>query len=193
MVPSRDIIVIGASEGGLDAICSLTSGLPETLQAPVLIVLHTHQDGPGLLANVIGRCTPLPVSYGLQTAKIERGHVYFAPPGHHLTVFPPGYLALDQGPKENVTRPAADPLFRSAAALYGPRVIGVVLTGNGADGTAGLRAIKQAGGLIIVQDPGDAKARGMPYSALTHGRPDYRVPLAEIAPLLVCLVGGAGP
>ena len=100
MTGTRDIIVIGASAGGLDALCRLIGGLPSTFQASVLIVRHTHPDGPGMLANVLGRCTGLPVSYGSQATEIMRADVYLASPGHHLTVLRPGYLGLDQGPKE---------------------------------------------------------------------------------------------
>ncbi len=190
MTAARDIIVIGASLGGLEAICELTSGLPADLEASLMIVLHTYPGSPRLLADIIGRCTPLAVSYGGRGDAVERGHVYFAPPDHHLTVVPPSYLHLDQGPKENFLRPAADALFRSAAKVYGPRVIGVVLTGGGEDGTKGLRAIKAAGGLSVVQEPMEAIDPRMPLSAMIKNYADYRVSLHEMALLLVRLVTG---
>jgi two-component system chemotaxis response regulator CheB len=104
-----------------------------------------------------------------------------------MTVGPVGFTRLDQGPKENHTRPAADPLFRSAASIYGSRVIGIILTGGGSDGTRGLTAIEQAGGLAIVQDPGDARDPGMPMSALLDDNPDLCLPLSEIPGVIIRL------
>jgi len=104
-----------------------------------------------------------------------------------MTVGPIGFIRLDQGPKENHTRPAADPLFRSAASIYGSRVIGIILTGGGSDGTQGLIAIEQAGGLAIVQDPGDARDPSMPMSALLHDNPDLCLPLREIPAVIIRL------
>lgn len=188
MTPARDIIVIGASIGGLKAVCQITNGLPPELDASVLIVLHTSPESPRLLADIIGRCTPLAVSYGGHNQRIERGHVYLAPPSYHLIVVAPGSLRLDQGPKEHFSRPAVDALFRSAANVYGPRVIGVVLTGDDGDGTEGLRAIRAAGGLCVVQEPAEAKAPSMPLHAM-RDRPDYHVSLDDMAVLLTRLVG----
>jgi two-component system chemotaxis response regulator CheB len=118
---------------------------------------------------------------------IERGHIYVAPPDHHMTVGPIGFIRLDQGPREHYTRPAADPLFRSAASIYGSRVIGIILTGGGSDGTKGLIAIEQAGGLAIVQDPGDASDPSMPTSALLDNNPDLCLPLSEIPGVIIRL------
>jgi two-component system, chemotaxis family, protein-glutamate methylesterase/glutaminase len=188
---ARDIVVIGASAGGLEALSSLTASLPAWFPAAVMIVLHTGSGSPMSLAKIIGRLTPFTVSYAEQGDTIESGHIYFAPPDHHLSVTPPGSLWLNQAPKENFTRPAVDVLFRSAAAAYGARVIGVVLTGAGKDGTAGLQAIKLAGGLGIVQTPADAAHRGMPMSALQGANPDFCMPLNEIGALLTSLANGA--
>jgi len=116
---------------------------------------------------------------------VEPGHVYIAPPDYHMTVLCPGVVRLDQGPKVRFSRPAVDPLFRTAAEVYGPRVIGVVLTGYGEDGTDGLRAINAAGGITVVQDPNEATAAGMPRSALLGVRPDFNVSLSVTAALLV--------
>jgi two-component system, chemotaxis family, protein-glutamate methylesterase/glutaminase len=190
MAAVRDIIVIGASLGGLEALCKLTSGLPANLEASVMIVLHTSPDSPRLLADIVGRCTTLAVSYARQGDAVERRHVYFAPPDYHLTVTPSGYLCLDQGPKEQFHRPAADALFRSAAKAWGPRVIGVVLTGGGEDGTEGLRAIKVAAGLTVVQEPSEAIASSMPLTALRRDHQDHQVSLGEMASLLTQLVEG---
>jgi two-component system, chemotaxis family, protein-glutamate methylesterase/glutaminase len=120
---------------------------------------------------------------------IERGWIFVAPPDRHL-VLEPGLMRLDAGPKEHHTRPAADPLFCSAAAAYGPRVVGVVLTGGDGDGASGLIAIQQKGGIAIVQDPDDAVDPSMPQHALDIGQPNYSLPLTEIAPFLVRLITG---
>jgi two-component system, chemotaxis family, protein-glutamate methylesterase/glutaminase len=191
MTTARDIIVIGASLGGLEALCKLAAYLPAPFPAAVLIVLHTAPQGPRMLAEIVGRFTPLPVSYGRQDEAVRPGHIYFASPDRHLIVTAQGQLVLDAGAKVRHARPAADPLFQSAAAVYGRRVIGVVLTGGDHDGTDGLRAIKAAGGLGIVQRPAEALAASMPRSALLGADPDYCVSLDEMGALLVKLVGGS--
>jgi chemotaxis response regulator CheB len=162
---SRDLIVIGASAGGLRAIGHIAHLLPATLSACVLVVLHTSPASRGMLASVIGRRSTLPVKQAEHGDALASGQIFVAPPDWHLVVGARG-IELDQGPKVNRARPAIDPLFRSAALLYGKRVIGVVLTGFLQDGTAGLAAIKQAGGVAIVQDPLDAEFPSMPGSAL---------------------------
>jgi hypothetical protein len=130
---------IGASAGGLEALCKLAGSLPAWFPAAVIIVLHTSLQSPRLFAEIVGRCTSLPVSYGRRGDKVRPGHVYFAPPDYHLIVISPGLLGLDAGPKVWFLRPAADRLFQSAAEVYGPRVIGVILTGANQDRTDGLR------------------------------------------------------
>jgi two-component system, chemotaxis family, protein-glutamate methylesterase/glutaminase len=188
MIIGRDVIVIGASLGGVEALCKLARGFPSDLPASVLIMLHTSPKSPRFLAEIVGRYTPLPVSYGQQGEAVERGHVYFAPPDVHLVVTAPGNLILRHGEKVHFARPAADVLFRSAAELYGRRVIGVVLTGGDSDGAAGLRAIRAAGGVAVVQDPDEAPAPGMPLNALINASPDFRVSLDGMASLLIRLV-----
>src|ERR1700724_2624443 len=154
--PLQDIVVIGASRGGVEALRRIVAALPPNLQSALLIVVHTSPTHASLLPDVLSRAGPLPAEHGRNGMRIERGCIYVAPPDHHMTVGPIGFIRLDQGPKEHHTRPAADPLFRSAASIYGSRVIGIILTGGGNDGTRGLTAVEQAGGLTIVQDPGDA-------------------------------------
>ena len=154
-----------------------------------MIVLHTGSHSPRLLAEIIGKYAPIPVSYGIQYEEVLPGHVYVAPPDRHLIVTRPGWLGLDAGAKVRHSRPAADRLFQSAAQFYGCRVVGVVLTGGDGDGTDGLRAIKAAGGLGIVQDPADATAPDMPMNALKGDHPDYCLLLDEIGPMLVKLAG----
>ena len=170
------------------ALTELLGGLPGELNASVLIALHTSPESPRLLADILGRCTPLKVEYGQHGHSVEPGHVYIAPPDHHMTVLRPGFVRLDQGPKVRFSRPAVDRLFRTAAEAYGSRVIGVVLTGYGEDGADGLRAIKAAGGITVVQDPNEATAAGMPGRALIGCRPDFNVSLSVMAALLVRLV-----
>lgn len=184
----RDIIVVGASRGGLKALCALTQGLPAGLPAAVLIVLHTGADSPRLLADILGRCTPLPVAYAIAGKDIRPGHIYVAPPGAHLIVVPPGHIGLDSGPKVHHSRPAADRLFQTAAAVYAQRVIGVVLTGGDGDGTDGLRAIKTAGGVSIVQQPAEAVDPSMPISAIRDDVPDHCLAVADMGSLLAALV-----
>jgi len=184
----KDIIVIGASAGGLEALRALAAGLPPDLAASVFVVLHTSAESPGLLPNIIERAGPLPAVSPQDAERIRPGHIYVAPPDHHL-IIEPGVVRATRGPKENRFRPAIDPLFRSAAQVYGPRVVGVILTGYLDDGTAGLWAVKQLGGTAVVQDPADALVDSMPLSALRHVRVDYCLPLSEITPLLARLAG----
>jgi two-component system chemotaxis response regulator CheB len=188
-MPNRDIIVIGASAGGIEALRLLVRALPKNLQAAIFIVVHTAPDGPGVLHEILAYEGCLPSVSARDWEDIRMGHIYVAPPDRHLLLDPSGYTRLTKGPKENRFRPAVDPLFRSAARAFGSRVVGVVLTGGLDDGTAGLLAIKQCGGLAVVQDPDDALAPSRPLNAVKHVPVDYCLPLAEIAPLLVRLSG----
>ncbi|MBV9927446.1 MAG: chemotaxis protein CheB [Acidobacteria bacterium] len=186
-MPGKEIVVIGTSTGGIDALKVLVGGLPRDLRASVLIVLHIAPYGLGILPEILERAGPLPASNARDWEELRPGHIYVAPPDYHLLVDRSGYTRVTQGPRENRFRPAVDPLFRSAALAYGPRVIGVVLTGWLDDGTAGLHAIKERGGTTVVQHPEDALAPSMPLNALKHVEVDYCVSLSEIAPLLVRL------
>jgi two-component system, chemotaxis family, protein-glutamate methylesterase/glutaminase len=143
-------------------------------------------ESPGLLPLILTRAGDLPASNATDRERIRPGRIYVAPPDHHL-IIEPSIMRTTRGPKENRFRPAIDPLFRSAAQVYGPRVIGVILTGYLDDGTAGLWTVKQLGGTTIVQDPDDALVSSMPLNALQHVKVDYCLPLTEIAPLLVRL------
>jgi len=185
--PKRDIVVIGASRGGIEAIGGIVAALPPNLQSTLLIVLHISPTHASLFPAILSKASRLPAEHGRNDTRIERGRIYVAPPDHHMTIGPIGFIRLDQGPKENHTRPAADPLFRSAASIYGSRVIGIILTGGGSDGTQGLIAIEQAGGLAIVQDPGDARDPSMPMSALLDDNPDLCLPLSEIPGVIIRL------
>ncbi|MFN7948646.1 MAG: chemotaxis protein CheB [Blastocatellia bacterium] len=185
-MPNKDIIVIGASMGGIEALKTLVSGLPPKLNASIFIVLHTAPESPGILPEVLSRAGALPAVFPAHLDRISSGRIYVAPPDHHLLV-EPGFVRLTRGPKENRFRPAIDPLFRSAAQAYGPRVIGVILTGLLDDGTAGLWAIRQCGGTAVVQDPNEALAPSMPLSALKHVEVNYCLPVTGIGPLLAQL------
>lgn len=180
---TRDTIVIGASAGGVQALSKLVSNLPAGLPAAVFIVLHIRANAPSLLPGILARESHLQIDHAVDGEKIERGRVYVAPPDQHLLI-ERDHIRLVHGPKENLHRPSIDTLFRSAARWAGPRVIGVVLTGARDDGTAGMRAIKQRGGIAIVQDPLEAPFPSMPLSVMQDIRVDYSLPLNEIAPLL---------
>jgi two-component system, chemotaxis family, protein-glutamate methylesterase/glutaminase len=182
----KNIIVVGSSYGGLEALKIIARGLPPGLPAAIFIVQHIASDSPGKLGEIITQAGALPTSFPSDFEKINQGHIYVAPPDHHL-LLENGFIRITRGPKENRFRPSVDALFRSAAYIYGPRVVGVVLTGMLDDGTAGLWSIKYRGGTTIVQNPGEARASSMPESALQNVEVDYCLPLKEIAPLLVQL------
>ena len=185
-MPNRDIIVMGASAGGLSAFNRIIKQLPEQLNAAVFIVWHVSPYSTSLLPEILNRAGKLKTKHPSDGEPIEKGKIYIAPPDHHLLV-ESDRIRLTKGPKENRFRPAVDPLFRSAAYAYGPRVVGVVLSGALDDGTAGLWAIKDRGGIAVVQDPADAEQPSMPASALANVQVDHRLPLSEIPPLLVTL------
>jgi two-component system chemotaxis response regulator CheB len=186
-MPTPRIVVIGASSGGLEALRTLVAALPADFPAPIGVVLHTAPESPGVLHDILARAGALPAEQVRALTKLRAGHVYVAAPDCHVVV-EPGRIKPTKGPKENRFRPAIDPLFRSAAQVYGPGAIGVILTGNLDDGTAGLWTIKRLGGIAVVQDPADALFPSMPASALQHVNVDYRLGLSELAPLLIRLV-----
>ena len=179
----HDIIAIGASVGGVEALSNLVAQFPDDLPATIFIVQHIIPTGRGRLAQILNRAGPLPATMAEDWERFEPGHIYVAPPDHHLLV-KQGCLRVTRGLRENRVRPAIDPLFRSAAVAYGARVVGVVLTGLQSDGTSGLLAIKRCGGIAIVQDPIDAPYPDMPLSALEHVEVDYRVPILKMGALL---------
>jgi two-component system chemotaxis response regulator CheB len=187
----RDIIVIGASAGGVEALSQVVRGLPSGFPASLFVVCHFPPGGRSVLPNILSRSGPLLAAHAAEDEPFYPGQIYVAPPDHHLLLGPDGRMRLSRGARENHHRPAVDPLFRTAARHYGPRVIGVVLTGSLYDGAAGLMAVRAAGGLAVVQDPGDAVVAAMPQNALTLAGVDHVVPLAELAPLLVELVHNA--
>jgi two-component system, chemotaxis family, protein-glutamate methylesterase/glutaminase len=183
----RDIVVVGASAGGVEALRQLVSGLPPELPAAVFVVLHVLPSGTSVLPQILARQTALTVSAAQDGEPIERGRIYVAPPDHHM-LLEPGRVRLTRGPRENGHRPAVDPLFRSAARSYGQRVIGLVLSGALDDGTAGLKMISDGGGSAVVQDPAGALYPSMPRSALAHDATARPVPLEELADALCSMI-----
>jgi two-component system chemotaxis response regulator CheB len=182
-VTGHDVVTIGASAGGVTVLERLVEGLPADLAAAVFVVVHLPQEAPSTLPRILSRAGPLEASWPEDGEQVKNGRIYVAPPNLHL-LLEDGKIRLARGPKENRHRPAVDPLFRTAALAYGPRVVGVVLSGALDDGAAGLMAIKQRGGVAVVQDPDDALVPGMPQSALRYVEVDHRLPAGEIAPLL---------
>jgi two-component system, chemotaxis family, protein-glutamate methylesterase/glutaminase len=183
----KDIIVAGGSAGAVEALSVLVEGLSRDLDAAVLVVIHVPPHSPGRLAEILKRRTALPVTQAQDGGAIEPGHVYVAPPDHHLVV-EEGRMRLTREAPEHYNRPAIDPLFRSAALGYGPRAIAVVLSGRLDDGAAGLHAVKQLGGTTVVQDPDDALHPDMPRNALAVTTVDHVAPAAELGDLLGRLV-----
>ena len=184
---NRDIIVIGGSAGATAPLKDILGRLPVDLPAAIFIVLHIPAQGIGILSTVASAAGKLPVRQAESGMVIENGHVYLAAPDHHL-LLAESHIMLGRGPRENMVRPAIDPLFRSAALHYGPRVIGVVLSGLLSDGAAGLSAIKRCGGVALVQDPADAIADEMPLRALEATTADLCVPSARLGDVLSDLV-----
>lgn len=179
----RNVVVIGASAGGVEALSAIVSALPPTLRGAVLLVLHISPHAPSSLHAILQRSTRLKVRAAEDGMAIEQGTVYVAVADHHLSL-DAGRIRLTRGPKECRVRPSIDVLFRSAAISYGPRVIGVVLTGALDDGTAGTWAVKDRGGLVFVQDPAEADYPSMPESAIEHVRTDFIGSLEALAALI---------
>jgi two-component system, chemotaxis family, protein-glutamate methylesterase/glutaminase len=183
VTPHRDVVAVGASAGGVEALRALVGGLPPDYPGAVLIVLHVPRDGPSALAGILNRSGPLPVTAAIDSEELRYGHVYVAPNDHHLLVID-DHIRLTRGPAENGHRPAIDPLFRSVARAFGPRGVGVVLSGARDDGAAGLAGIAARGGTAVVQEPADALYPWMPQAALDRVRADHVAPAAKIGALL---------
>lgn len=180
----RDIIVIGGSAGGIRALIALANSLPHQLPATLFVVIHTAPTSPGLLPELLTRNGNLQTQHARNEARFQPASIYIAPPNRHLLIDANGQMRLTHGPKENGFRPAIDPLFRSAALAFGPRVIGILLSGGLDDGVSGLAAIKAVGGLAIVQHPDEAEVSTLPRNALGQVAVDHSLPIAEIAALL---------
>jgi two-component system chemotaxis response regulator CheB len=187
------MVVVGASAGGVEALTKLVRAIPRGYAGTLFVVLHIAPEGTSVLSSILSRAGPLQAHSAIDGDLPKPGNIYVAPPNCHLLIDDDGRIALSSGPKENGHRPAVDPLFRSAAAVYGPRTVGVVLSGSRDDGTAGLRAIKAAGGVAIAQDPTEAVASSMPLSAVEHVHVDAIRPADEIAAFLVEMASVEAP
>jgi two-component system chemotaxis response regulator CheB len=190
-LPKHDVIVIGASAGGVEGISRVVSDLPRDLPASVLVVLHISR-GRSFLPEILTRAARLRAAHPEDGESLEYGRIYVAPPDHHM-ILESGQVRIAHSASENGVRPAVDPLFRSAARVYGGRVVGVILTGTLDDGTAGIAAVHEAGGITIAQDPDEAFAPGMPRSAIATGHVDHVLPLRDISLLLGALVEEDAP
>ena len=186
----RDVIVIGASAGGFAAIRGVVSALPKDMPAIVGVVLHRAPFFKSEFDQIMRRWSPMSVIEPTGPTPLAPGTIYLAPPDRHMR-FMANSLFLDRGPKEHFTRPAVDALFTSAAEAFGPRVVGVVLSGNGSDGLLGCLAIKAAGGLVLVQNPSEAECTSMPVSALRQDHVDAHLFVKEMAHVLGRLALGA--
>lgn len=184
-MPKRDVVTIGASAGGIEALQTVLGALEWDFPASVFVVLHTSQDSPGLLPEIFNRRSKLPVMYAVHNAPILPARVYVAPSGQQHMLVDRGNVRLQAGPRENRSRPSIDALFRSASVAYGSQVVGVVLTGNLDDGSAGLAEIKTRGGLAIAQDPDDALAPSMPLNAIESTDVDFILRANQIGQKLV--------
>lgn len=183
-----DVVVFAASLGGLGVLQCVLAGLPETFPVPVLVVQHCSPKSESMGSLVLSSHSALPVTLAAPGESPQPGRVYVAPPDRHLSVTKGGAFACSDGPKVNFCRPAADPLFTSVAAVFGPRTLGVVLTGMGKDGADGARAIRKRGGVVIVQQPETCQAPEMPQAVLLDSGADFVLPPEAIARALVSLV-----
>src|SRR5215471_512613 len=183
----RNIIVVGTSAGGVEALCALSKHLPNDLDASIFVVMHIGSET--MLAQILSRCGNLPAVVAKDGKRYEQGRIYCAPPHCHLSI-KDHTTVLTRGPRENGHRPAIDVLFRSAARTHRSKVVGVVLSGGREDGSAGLYAIKARGGVAIVQDPAEATTPNMPQNALDMVDVDFCLPVRQIADVLVQLAKG---
>jgi two-component system chemotaxis response regulator CheB len=185
-----DVVVVGASAGGVEALMRLARSIPPDFPLPILVVLHVPATGPSVLPQILQRAGALPAAHAADGMALDGGGFVIAPPDRHMRVSGTT-IELGRGPRENGHRPAIDPLFRSAAEAYGSRAAGVVLSGSLDDGTIGLFCIKEAGGATLAQDPQDALFPAMPANAIAYARPDYILPVEEIVDTLVRLSAGS--
>ena len=192
LMHTRDIVVIGASLGGIEALTGLVQQLPADFAASILVVQHTSEHSPAVLAQILTNRGPLQAINAEDGIQPRHGRIYVAPPDRHL-LLTEGGIRVVFGPRENRSRPAIDPLFRTAAANYRSRVVGVVLTGLLSDGAAGLGAVERCGGLALVQEPGSAAFPDMPRHALAATKAARQVALPELGQLLAKLVREQAP
>ena len=187
-----EILVIASSAGGVGAVRAVLSALPGHFPIPVVVVQHLDPRHRTVIAEVLGRHSPLTVKLAEADDLVKPGFVYVAPPDHHLLVSAQGALSLSQSALVHFVRPSADLLFESAAGAFGSRVVACVLTGTGSDGAMGVSAVKSRGGTVIVEDPATAEFRGMPDAAVATGNADFVLPLDEIPQVILGLVEAGG-
>jgi two-component system chemotaxis response regulator CheB len=184
-----EIVALAASAGGLRALSEVLAGLPANFPAALVVVQHLDPRHRSLMAEILGRRTPLAVRQATDDEHVQPGSVFIAPPDRHLLVNPDGLLSLTRTELVHFSRPSADLLLESVAASYRERAIGVILSGSGSDGAMGAKAIKKMGGTLIVQDPATAEFSGMPGAARQTGLADFVLPLEEISGALRTLLG----
>lgn len=182
----HDIVVVGSSAGGIPALFTLAKNLPEDYPGSIFIVQHLSPTSESILPEMISKEGPLPAAHPQDGQPFQPGHIYIAPPDHHILV-EKGRILVKRGPKENLFRPSVDALFRSAGYMYGPRVVGIVLSGYLNDGTSGLWTVKRMGGVAVVQDPKESLYRDMPANVLEFVDVDHTLPSYEIGGLLTRL------
>jgi two-component system chemotaxis response regulator CheB len=182
-----DVVALAASAGGLNALSRVLSVLPADFAAGLVVVQHIDPHHRSMMAEILGRCSAIRVTQAAEGDAIEQRHAYIAPPDRHLLVNPDHTLSLSRTELVHFVRPSADLLFESVAAAYRARAIAVVLSGSGRDGANGVKAIKQMGGTVIVQDE-NSQFKGMPNAARHAVTADYVLPLDDIAPRLCALV-----
>jgi two-component system, chemotaxis family, protein-glutamate methylesterase/glutaminase len=185
-VANRDILAIGASAGGVEALVFLAQNLPRDFPAAVLVTVHISAEAGSVLDEVLDRAGPLSATFANEHDRLRKGHIYIAPADRHLIV-EGERLVLGRGARENNSRPAIDPMLRSTAVCCGPRTVAAILTGTLNDGASGLWAVDKCGGITVVQDPHDAEFSEMPMNALGRVRPDHVVSLAAMPKLLTSL------
>lgn len=183
-----ELVALAASAGGLNALSEVLSGLPANFPAATVVVQHLDPNHRSLMVDILNRRTVLPVEQAKQGDRLCPGVIYIAPPNYHTLVNSDGTFDLSQSARVQFVRPSADCLFESVAVSYGKRAIAVVLTGSGKDGSTGIQAIKQQGGLVIAQDKASAQYFSMPEAAIRTGMVDFVLPLAEISTKLIALV-----
>jgi two-component system chemotaxis response regulator CheB len=187
-----ELFAIGASAGGIDVLRTLVKSLPRDFPAALCIVVHVSPESPGVIPHILRSAGPMPAKHAEDGERILPGTIYVAPPDHHLLLAAPNRMRLEQGPKENMARPAVDPLFRSAAKVYGCRAAGVILSGGLGDGAAGLAEIKARGGVAIVQEPREAVSPSMPKTALARVAVDHCLRSDRLAECFTNCAGAPG-
>jgi two-component system, chemotaxis family, protein-glutamate methylesterase/glutaminase len=185
-VSNRDIIAIGTSAGGVEALLYIAKRLPRDFPACILVTIHLSRQARSSLDDILSQNGPLPAKFASRGEVVKKGHIYLAPPDHHL-LLDTNHILLGEGPRENNARPAIDPMLRSVAVCCGPRAVGVVLTGTLGDGASGLWALGQCSGSTVVQDPQDAAFAEMPMTAVSRAGPHHIVTLADMPRLLESL------